>query len=270
MTARAHRQISSGFTLIELLVVIAIVAILLSVLLPALRVAKTQGQRAVCSYHIRQIITAVLTYVEEYKGHFNFAANNGLWDNRFLNLPQVVDYRPDDPMAYWGIGYAAYTDERSVFHCPSHKRVDDWPESGMGEKFQKYFYYCSYGLNGYIGLPFPDAGAPQRQPRAITSISIPSRVIFCQDHIEQRLDSIDSDMFCIAPGDQINLRQWRPSAQGGIGFVDTYWASYDTVGECFRHNRTSVLGFLDAHTQVLKETTGQDVPHFWYDGNLTN
>ncbi len=268
MVAQAHQRKSGGFTLIELLVVIAIVAILLSVLLPALRIAKDQGKRAVCGVHIRQIITAALTYVEEYDGRFNFAANHGLWDNRYLNLPQVEEYRPNDPFAYWGIGYEAYTDKRKIFHCPSQKRVDDWPESGWGQAYQQYFYYCSYGLNGYIGLPFPSAGSSGSKGRAITSIAIPSRIIFCQDHIEQRMDGIDSDMFCIAPGDNINLRQWRPTAEGGTGFYNSYWAPYDTVGECFRHNDTSVLGFLDGHTQILKRTTGQDVPYFWYTGNL--
>ncbi len=37
-----------GFTLIELLVVISIIAILMAILMPALKRAREQGQRAVC------------------------------------------------------------------------------------------------------------------------------------------------------------------------------------------------------------------------------
>jgi len=44
----------SGFTLIELLVVIAVIALLLAILMPALRRAKGQAQMAACSAQLRQ------------------------------------------------------------------------------------------------------------------------------------------------------------------------------------------------------------------------
>jgi prepilin-type N-terminal cleavage/methylation domain-containing protein len=51
-----------GFTLIELLVVIAIIALLLSIVMPAMRRAKFIAKRVVCSSQIKQGTTAFLCY----------------------------------------------------------------------------------------------------------------------------------------------------------------------------------------------------------------
>jgi len=57
-----------AFTLIELLVVISIIVLLMALLIPALRSAREQGQRAVCLSNLRQLTLAWIVYAEEYDG----------------------------------------------------------------------------------------------------------------------------------------------------------------------------------------------------------
>src|SRR5438552_12571170 len=61
---RNHRAVR-GFTLIELLVVIAIIAVLISILLPALAQAREQGKIAKCLSNLRQIDMYHAMYLDQ-------------------------------------------------------------------------------------------------------------------------------------------------------------------------------------------------------------
>ncbi|MBN1806494.1 MAG: type II secretion system protein [Sedimentisphaerales bacterium] len=249
-----------AFTLIELLVVIAIIAVLLSILMPALKGARAQARKAVCKVHVGGLGLALKMYADDYDGYTHDAPNNGLWDNAHLGLSKVTPYKSTDDLAYWGIAYFPYAENKKIFSCPAAVRVDDWPEWGepWGRQAQRFFKYCSYGLNGYVSqLRNSGNTDKKRNTNIYHDFKQHAETIAFQDHIEQKLDD-NGDMFHIRPYDNINLTQWRNG--GTLG--DFPYA----VEECFRHRRTSMTCWLDGHVSEIAETTGEDVPCRWYTG----
>lgn len=99
-----------AFTLIELLVVIAVIALLMSILMPALSIARKQGQQAVCQSNLRQIGFAAAMYAEDN----NYKVPRGTGTGRHILWFQVF-------LHYLAQGKDK-TDYRDVesYRCPSY------------------------------------------------------------------------------------------------------------------------------------------------------
>ncbi|MDB5172580.1 MAG: xcpT 4, partial [Phycisphaerales bacterium] len=80
-SARAGRRPSpggAGFTLVELLVVIGIIAVLIAMLMPALRRAREEARRVQCASNLRQIGFALTSYANENKDYFPHCGSQGI------------------------------------------------------------------------------------------------------------------------------------------------------------------------------------------------
>src|SRR4051794_20868609 len=75
-----RRKLRTGFTLVELLVVIGIIALLISILMPALGRARASANTLACSSNMRQVYGAIALYANDNKGVMPTAADpSGSW-----------------------------------------------------------------------------------------------------------------------------------------------------------------------------------------------
>jgi prepilin-type N-terminal cleavage/methylation domain-containing protein len=129
----------AGFTLVELLVVIGIIAVLISLLLPALNKAREAAKRTQCLSNLHQIHMMLVMYAGQYKdqvplGYSGSGTAAGTeTSNYWLSRPATGSWDPDSfppaKVRFFGLGLlfkAGILKEGSgrVLYCPAFEEND--------------------------------------------------------------------------------------------------------------------------------------------------
>jgi prepilin-type processing-associated H-X9-DG protein/prepilin-type N-terminal cleavage/methylation domain-containing protein len=265
-----------AFTLIELLVVISIIALLLSILMPALGRAKEQARRVACAANQKQILLAASTY----------ACMNDQW------YPVCMDDKwkgADEGLVICGLPKTEETDDGkwkgvdgSLLSCGFLKsdktfqcRSDNADFGTLSSPVPNYWTgvqarertranYRTYGFNlNYYGWE-QNVGGWRRQTepkRPVTTILVSETPARDNVLYNNRYESY----FGPVPPNLKTSYGRQSGYKHGCGW-DVYAAS---SRNSFIHGKGCNYGFADGHVEFLRVDIEKEFPPFdWFDNGL--
>jgi len=143
-----------GFTLIELLVVIAIIALLMSILMPALNRVRKQARTTACLANLKQWGLMFSLYCQDNDGYFFSGEVQGARNSVVATIDGVTRTWGTGSGGFWRIVMAPYSKDRKMWLCP--QAVKPLPTGTIPRNGWTYVAWTvdttvgSYGLNGWI------------------------------------------------------------------------------------------------------------------------
>lgn len=222
-----HRR---AFTLIELLVVVAIIALLISILLPALNDAKRQARDVICKSNMGQVARGMLLYAQDWQDclpgstgdYYGSGAGRVYLDWLGLGLTGDLRRAPTQGTIF------RYLNDERVYTCPSHRLVS---ESNDPSTWQ-YEHNTSY--TGPVVL----TGAPITMLKRMRYTLTPGG----KSYIPTLDQAVENMMPLILAEEDANWYLTKSK--------DSAWCNWDQVTD--RHKKAGGVAFIDGHAELRK------------------
>lgn len=225
---RTHKRRSAGFTLIELLVVIAVIAVLMSILMPALQRAREQGKRSMCLGNLKNLQLAWIMYADDYddkivngdSAEYNMMADNGkYWVMKDWEKPMTTAVK--EKAIRDGALYP-YTKTIKIYKCPNIEKNTSNAYGMVSGPSRTYSIADSMNCKGW-----DEMGTTKKIIKIRSRIKDPAnRMVF-----------LDDGGTC-------------PSALGGWTVYNNQWQWWDPPP--VRHGDGTMFSFADGHSDYHK------------------
>ncbi len=248
-----------GFTLIELLVTIAIIAILASLLLPALARAKSAGKRAVCTSNVKQLALAMQMYLNDNDDYFPAANLVGDFQNeewlRWNPLRTGLYFKPEDRLDLLTTGIVPYLTRFStnLFDCPADTKLSRYRRKPSSfpqfvQNFQDYHFSYTLSSPLWASTRLPGHTLARGMASSSTANGNSARILY-----KVRASSVRNPSQKIMFADELMLYELK-SEPDWTDFSPPRTAGWNWPFDKItsRHNKRGIIANADGSVEAIR------------------